>query len=1040
MKKWCILLCSLFCVHFLQGQQAGGNQLFDFPQIQKDNLLLPTPEPAQLVRYVDFPVSYSTGIPEITIPLYTVKSRELTLPVALSYHASGIKTDDVSGSSGLGWSLIAGGVITRVIYNLPDDARPFDLRTKLSVMQDNDYTYLKDVLRHGKEAAYDRYYYNFCGVSGSFIYDIPSGKITQIPITDNKIEVIAAPSAPYSKFNFKVTTPDGTCYYFTETEGIGKKAGPPINMTNLYVNTDYNTTSSWYLTKIESFNKTDAIDFVYQNVGEWKRSFYSDVETASISARENSAPEGGNGADIRASSTTRFFDCKVNSEIRYPGGKMVFTYVNDRTDEGFKARLNRIDVYSGTELQRYVLLQNANSYFGDGRLKLNGVQIYGADGTLIDRYGFGYINATDSRVSHNSQDMFGYNNGKTDYSLCFLDGHGKRIPGRREYDFSYAQMYTLNRIDYITGGYAQFIYEPNSHPEPVIGPIQIGIRIKEIDQYESGGNLAKKRVFNYDQSLTSVDFTKINANCYLSQSGTYSILSVAHPKSYSMSNTYCSSSVLPGVTVENARIYYGRVTETVTGNNSADVIKTQYEYDRRYARNHYQPVYYPEISEEPGFNAVKYLGSGFAFPTLSWQQEYALKVIPGYFIESNWAYNNLLKRTVYKQEEGKFVPVEEEVNQYEKYDLKRLQVGLHVQSIVYTVHDESTGEYKEPFKKPGHFFYFEVDVYNGYCKLKSTTKRTIFGKDTVKEQWDYVYNTLSSSANPGTPIAETDPFDSYQPLEPGVTPPSPFDPLIPVDSLRDLDPILPPKPFPLASSLPSVVFPEVIFSPNTLLKSVTYTSGGKTYKHEYFYAADNAPGNAYSTMRKGNNITALSEDVFYMDGVQKARLKTDYDEFACGTLTAVLPVCSYVTVEGTETDRKTISAYDINGRPACISRTGEPKVCYIWSYHGLYPVAEIKNAEYSAVVTALGGTAYVNTLSSASTLTAADVAKLEKLRTALPSAQVTLYTYKPFVGVTSTTDGSGRKVTYEYDSGGRLEMVKDEDGKILESYQYHYKP
>jgi len=41
--------------------------------------------------------------------------------------------------------------------------------------------------------------------------------------------------------------------------------------------------------------------------------------------------------------------------------------------------------------------------------------------------------------------------------------------------------------------------------------------------------------------------------------------------------------------------------------------------------------------------------------------------------------------------------------------------------------------------------------------------------------------------------------------------------------------------------------------------------------------------------------------------------------------------------------------------------------------------------------------------------------------------------------MTVMTDPRGRTTTYEYDDFGRLEIVKDHEGKLLEEYQYHYK-
>ena len=72
-----------------------------------------TPNAAGLGLYGDIPVSLYTGTPDISIPLYEIKVKNYTLPITLSYHASGVQVDQHPSWVGLGWSLFAGGLITR---------------------------------------------------------------------------------------------------------------------------------------------------------------------------------------------------------------------------------------------------------------------------------------------------------------------------------------------------------------------------------------------------------------------------------------------------------------------------------------------------------------------------------------------------------------------------------------------------------------------------------------------------------------------------------------------------------------------------------------------------------------------------------------------------------------------------------------------------------------------------------------------------------------------------------------------------------------
>ncbi len=79
-----------------------------------------SPNTAAFKKFGDIPVSYYTGVPDISIPLYNISAGNVSLPVSLSYHASGIKVADEAGRTGLGWSLIAGSSITRTIRGEDD--------------------------------------------------------------------------------------------------------------------------------------------------------------------------------------------------------------------------------------------------------------------------------------------------------------------------------------------------------------------------------------------------------------------------------------------------------------------------------------------------------------------------------------------------------------------------------------------------------------------------------------------------------------------------------------------------------------------------------------------------------------------------------------------------------------------------------------------------------------------------------------------------------------------------------------------------------
>jgi len=132
-----------------------------------------------------------------------------------------------------------------------------------------------------------------------------------------------------------------------------------------------------------------------------------------------------------------------------------------------------------------------------------------------------------------------------------------------------------------------------------------------------------------------------------------------------------------------------------------------------------------------------------------------------------------------------------------------------------------------------------------------------------------------------------------------------------------------------------------------------------------------------------------------------------------------------------------ILRYDVYQNPVCIE--DEEKgilIWYIWSYQGKHLVAEVKNATFEQVKTALGN--IMPESLSASLLP--DMTLINGLRVKLQGSQVTTYTYKPLTGITTITDPNGATTRYEYDTSGRLRYIKDNNAKIIQEYNYHYQP
>lgn len=93
---------------------------------QIDYNYLRTPEASAFKKYGEESVNEYTGTADISVPLYTIKSKDVEIPLVLRYDASGIKVEQEASWVGLGWNLMVGGCINYVcagghdIYNAPD--------------------------------------------------------------------------------------------------------------------------------------------------------------------------------------------------------------------------------------------------------------------------------------------------------------------------------------------------------------------------------------------------------------------------------------------------------------------------------------------------------------------------------------------------------------------------------------------------------------------------------------------------------------------------------------------------------------------------------------------------------------------------------------------------------------------------------------------------------------------------------------------------------------------------------------------------------
>lgn len=409
-KIYYLLIFCLFPLSFLRAQSGVADQLLKAT-------FHPSPQSAAYTRYGEYPVDYSTGVPKIEIPIYTLNTGDYELPISISYHASGIKVLDVSGPVGLGWTLNAGGVITRTVCGMPDyegsNYRMFfknmkDVERNLSQSAMEPMLWNR-VFANAPEYDYesDRYGYNFAGKAGIFRYNVYNETPFTIPHEPIKIE--------RTTNGYKITDTDGTTYYFEAKEYC---TSPTL----------YNYTSAWYLTKIETAGRKNVITFSY-TTGEsyfirYRSQFMHKGDEITYSqeiGQQYVVNEGRNCSGEETFMPTYIYRVPMLNSISWNSVNITFSYANDRLDTQ-KERLTSITVKDNSSTIKYVTFNN-NMYFGGStynyRMKLGNLSI---KGNVTDNMADNYVFSYDATTPPNHYNALAIGNSPKCYPIARIEG------------------------------------------------------------------------------------------------------------------------------------------------------------------------------------------------------------------------------------------------------------------------------------------------------------------------------------------------------------------------------------------------------------------------------------------------------------------------------------------------------------------------------------------------------------------------------------------------------------------------------------------
>lgn len=506
-------ILSFACLIVVFSLESIGQTNSD-PGTQILKVIPASPTAAGLGLYGNTPISYYTGTPNVSIPLFDISSGSLKLPVTLSHHGGGIKVEEMASWVGLGWSLNAGGCITRTVRGIPDNTGSigaFNTPMSIKFLNDNmdNPAYQAEILQHLKDAGKgeydlecDLFQFNFGGYTGQFVYDQDAHEFYTIPRMNLKITYNSTTE------EFLVVTPSGERYLFgsnehttissTNCSPAAPAQSPPVYNTSI---------SSWFLTKIQDVSLTSEINFAYTDKLATFQNSTSSTSYILTGTYGSSAPLIMPPAmDAQHCYQITTIDEKKLQFIYFKNGYLKLNSATARCDLSGDDALDNIELYSlDNVLKKRFSFEHG--YFGDldqpvncsdqiasasKKLKLKSVtEENTVNGTLSQKkpYKFNYNEEYNfSRLSF-AQDHWGYyNNAINNTSLIPATFHFSAAgpvwwPGAdRTVNPLANQVGSLTKIIYPTGGSTEFTYESNMVKDNTLDPVTV------LNQYSIEGD------------------------------------------------------------------------------------------------------------------------------------------------------------------------------------------------------------------------------------------------------------------------------------------------------------------------------------------------------------------------------------------------------------------------------------------------------------------------------------------------------------------------------------------------------------------------
>lgn len=1071
LKKWAFYISLLLISTNIKAQDA-----LDY-QKGLPSYVPASPTVASLMQYADCPVSYYTGVPEIAVPLYEIDIDGYKLPITLSYHASGIRADQEASWVGLGWSLHAGGAISRTVkcaddfleYHQPEGytqgyySGPEVENPSTDLFQPTlNGSFIQYKLKTDSEA--DIFNYCFPQYSGKFLLDKARGAVLLNKADNLKIEVLD--DATKNKKYFVLTTPDGVRYEFKglETTASYQRSGSlnrnlpdatKFDETEDALNELYETpqiyTSGWHLTKITTVNGREIIfNYVEEShlgVTQEHCKYYNLFS----SSGDISGP--ANGIQYTCSKTVS--SCLRLGSIVWDYGNIVFDSSSRDDVSGIfgETAPQKLDIMKVMDKNQNIIknIQFGYDYFnknysGIYQQVFKRLKLITLTDSLIpgNHYTFTYNEGELPPKNTRNTDYWGYYNGieqGSEYYSPTIRGGIVYSGADKTPRLAKMKLGSLASIGYPTGLETKFTYETNMYfpsggsstgtSTQTISGSQTVYKYHSDDFYDYlpsyradtivVDNNTSLLVWGYAESMSCITDPDVMYGdtafpvFQISKLGTGSNRTVKH--------AYTLPEELAG---ESCSADFGRTTLTLTAG-------TYIVESFAIAKDVWLSFswMYEKTGNAGSTTGGEIAGGGLRISTIEAGDKirhfsYSTGTL---LVEPVNCYTTTFNATTpYLAITGTttfLVQTSESVipmfsfksnNSIGYHEVtESVRTGNGVASNCYKYHcsaEYPTDEYP--------FLPVETNYYNGlpesvtYFRGEEPVKRVNYEYESVYSH--YIYGFMHDMR-----LGVVYPY-SYRVETPYVT----------KETITDY-----------ADNGEKTITTEKEYGYNERLQVISESTG--YYQTKTIYPTD-CTDTVSLKMQERNMINLPKEVIQLKYGSVIQGKKVEYKD----TLNLLLPVSEYALetrhplpvtdYQNNYVLSKAYRHYNSCAKPTQVD-VKDFSTVYLWSYNGMYPIAEIRNAGYAEVVGCLGSS-FINGLPGKSVPSNADYASIDTLRDRLPHAQVYTYVYSPLKGIVKITDPRGLSIYYTYDEGGRLTesyLMINGNKQILEHYDYHYK-